>query len=71
MDQDQIFKVIAEKVLKINAKKGDKKRCLSPCGASRKYIAPEIQIQNQYDQASDLWSLGCVLYELMKLLQNF
>ena len=34
------------------------------------YRAPEISlVEKRYDQASDMWSLGCVLYELMKSLQ--
>lgn len=43
---------------------------------SRWYRAPEIcLIENQYDQAQDIWSLGCVLYELIQYTlkdnQNF
>jgi mitogen-activated protein kinase 1/3 len=39
---------------------------------SRWYRAPEISIiEKQYDQASDSWSLGCILFEmLMYLLHN-
>ena len=33
---------------------------------SRWYRAPEISIiEKQYDQASDLWSFGCIIYELL------
>lgn len=33
---------------------------------SRWYRAPEISlIERQYDQASDIWSFGCILYELI------
>jgi serine/threonine protein kinase len=33
---------------------------------SRWYRAPEISIiEKQYDQGSDLWSFGAILYELM------
>jgi serine/threonine protein kinase len=27
-------------------------------------------IEKQYDQASDMWSVGCILYELMKLVED-
>lgn len=39
---------------------------------SRWYRAPEISIiEKQYDQASDMWSLGCIVFEmLMYLLHN-
>jgi serine/threonine protein kinase len=36
---------------------------------SRWYRAPEIcMLEKYYDQASDMWSFGCILYELMKLV---
>jgi len=45
----------------------DMKRCLSIHVGSRWYRAPEISLlERQYDQASDLWSFGCTLYELIK-----
>lgn len=31
------------------------------------YMAPEIQEGSRYSYSSDLWSLGCVLYELLTL----
>ena len=32
---------------------------------SRWYRAPEVGlVEKQYDQASDMWSFGCILYEL-------
>ena len=38
---------------------------------SRWYRAPEISIiEKQYDQASDMWSFGCILYELMIYVLN-
>ena len=43
-----------------------KRRSLSTHVGSRWYRAPEIcLIEHQYDQASDMWSLGCILHELI------
>ena len=34
---------------------------------SRWYRAPEVSlIERQYDQAQDMWSFGCILYELFR-----
>ena len=34
---------------------------------TRWYRAPEISlVEKRYDQSSDMWSFGCVLYELIK-----
>jgi mitogen-activated protein kinase 1/3 len=42
------------------------KRALSSHVGSRWYRAPEIIIvEKKYDQQSDMWSLGTILYELM------
>jgi len=33
---------------------------------SRWYRAPEICIvEKQYDQAADIWGVGCIIYELL------
>lgn len=32
---------------------------------SRYYRAPEIVLGIQYDHAVDMWSLGCIIYELI------
>ena len=46
--------------------KSKKKRSLTIHMSSRWYRAPEISlVECQYDQASDMWSLGCILYEII------
>ncbi|KAK6023963.1 hypothetical protein OSTOST_10236, partial [Ostertagia ostertagi] len=35
------------------------------------YLSPEICEGRAYNQKSDLWSLGCVLYELLELKRAF
>lgn len=35
------------------------------------YLSPEICQKKPYNHKSDIWSLGCVLYELMNLKHAF
>ena len=43
------------------------KRCTSMHIGSRWYRAPEVcLVERQYDQAIDMWSFGCILYELLR-----
>ena len=52
-------------------KNGDKKREISPHVGSRWYRAPEIALLiKQYDMASDMWSFGCCLYELLTMKEE-
>ena len=35
------------------------------------YMSPEQIHENQYDEKTDIWSTGCVIYELVSLLPPF
>jgi NIMA (never in mitosis gene a)-related kinase len=35
------------------------------------YLSPEICEDKPYDKKSDVWSLGCVLYEMVTLKHAF
>lgn len=35
------------------------------------YASPEVWRDRPYDSKSDVWSLGCVIYEVMALLPPF
>jgi serine/threonine protein kinase len=35
------------------------------------YMSPEQVHENQYDEKTDIWSTGCVIYELVSLLPPF
>lgn len=66
--EEKLKRLIAGK-LKSQDKKSIKKRCLSSHVGSRWYRAPEISIlENKYDSASDMWSFGCCMYELLKMI---
>ena len=42
------------------------KRCLSNHVVSRRYRAPEvILLERHYDQAIDMWGVGCILGEML------
>ncbi|CCW69832.1 unnamed protein product [Phytomonas sp. Hart1] len=44
---------------------------LNRFGGSPAYISPEVIIENKAGPYSDLWALGCVLYELMQGVSPF
>ena len=60
---------VIEKLHVMNLTEDDKekpKRCLSSGVGTRNYRAPELIIlEPEYDQAVDVWSLGCILVELI------
>ena len=65
-DQHKIRKSIVKKLKKMDVESKSKKRSLSSHVSSRWYRSPEISlIESQYDQASDMWALGCILYEIL------
>jgi len=48
------------------------KRVLSNCIVSRWYRPPEIVLtQKHYDQAVDIWSMGCILAEMMYCTEEY
>jgi mitogen-activated protein kinase 1/3 len=50
---------------------GKRKRCLSTHISSRWFRAPEVcLIEKKYDSAIDVWSIGCIIYELMKFSRS-
>ena len=70
---EEIRSMVSKKVTSdIQIQKDKKaKRSMSSHVGSRWYRAPELVIvENKYDQASDIWSFGCCLYELMKILNE-
>ena len=40
---------------------------MSPHVCARTYRAPEICLNEEYDKSADIFSLGCILYEMMKV----
>jgi len=69
--QEEIRSMVCKKVTSDNHILKAKKRSMSSHVGSRWYRAPELVIvENKYDQASDMWSFGCCLYELMKIINE-
>ena len=51
---------------KENVKYNQRQRCLSNRIVSRWYRSPEVILtEKNYDQALDMWSIGCILAELI------
>jgi NIMA (never in mitosis gene a)-related kinase len=44
-----------------------RKRFASTRAGTPYYISPELQQHKRYSHKSDIWSLGCILYELATL----
>lgn len=57
---------IAQKVKKIKKGRKDTLRALSPHVSTRWYRSPEVcLVERVYDQANDIWALGCIFLELL------
>jgi len=70
MTDDEIKKIICKTASKHDQNMEDK-RSLSSHVGSRWYRAPEISLLcKKYDSASDMWSIGCCIYELLSLLKD-
>ena len=46
------------------------KGCVQACGTPF-YLSPELCMGDPYDEKSDCWSLGCLVYELLMLKRPF
>ena len=64
--QKQRRRLIVRRLLSERDKRKSDKRCLSNHVVSRRYRAPEIiLLEKNYGQAIDMWSIGCILAEMM------
>ncbi|XP_037799317.1 serine/threonine-protein kinase Nek8-like [Penaeus monodon] len=57
-------------VLDQNVKIRDRKQGTTP-GGNQCYLSPELCQEKPYNQKSDIWALGCVLYEMLTLKRAF
>ena len=55
----------------LNVSKVAKKGLLQTQTGTPYYASPEVWKDKPYDNKSDIWSLGCVLYEMITLLPPF
>lgn len=55
----------------LNVSKVAKKGLLSTQTGTPYYASPEVWKDQPYNHSSDIWSLGCVLYEMITLLPPF
>lgn len=67
----ELKELISSKLVNQREQRLEKKRALSNHVGTRWYRAPEISlVERQYDFASDVWSLGCIMYELLYCQTN-
>jgi len=55
----------------LNVSKVNKKGLMQTQTGTPYYASPEVWKDKPYDNRSDIWSLGCVLYEMITLLPPF
>jgi NIMA (never in mitosis gene a)-related kinase 1/4/5 len=55
----------------LNVSKIAKNRFLSTQTGTPYYAAPEVWKEQPYDLKSDIWSFGCVIYEMCTLVPPF
>ena len=67
LDRKDIRQKIEKKLMSSKSQRKEKKRSFSNHVGSRWCRAPEILLcEKQYDQASDMWSVGCIIYEILQ-----
>ena len=55
----------------LNVSKVAKKGLMHTQTGTPYYASPEVWMDKPYDNRSDIWSLGCVLYEMITLMPPF
>jgi len=50
---------------------GSQTQFANTCCGTPYYLSPEVCLEKPYDQKSDSWALGCILYELCALKRPF
>ena len=55
----------------LNVSKVAKKGMMHTQTGTPYYASPEVWQDKPYDNRSDIWSLGCVLYEMITLMPPF
>ena len=66
-----LYKDGAAKLGDLNVSKVAKKGLLYTQTGTPYYASPEVWRDQPYDNKSDIWSLGCVLYEMCGLKPPF
>jgi mitogen-activated protein kinase 1/3 len=62
----EIKNSFGEMLISDRPRRKEMKRVISLHVGSRWYRAPEISlVEKSYDQSADLWSMGCIVYELL------
>jgi serine/threonine protein kinase len=58
--------IVSELLIQDRPRRKEMKRIMSLHVGSRWYRAPEISlVEKSYDQASDMFSVGCIIYEML------